>query len=161
MADLDQDYDEQDQAEMFDEDISGDEGFGPAPEMRTFEEMPDVYDVTTAIGDGGREDIALDEDEFEDGVLDDDDLEEDLYETVDEMVDGDDLDSTDDDDLDDLDGVTALASDEVELEYQGDLEDRRGAQASAAHFESRGELDQDEVDDLGYGENSDEEEDNR
>jgi hypothetical protein len=161
MADLDSDFDEQDQSEAFDEDISGDEGFGPSPEMRTFEEMPDVYDVTTALGDGGREDVALDEADFEDGALDDEDLEEDTYEAVDELVNGDDLDSTDDEDLDDLDGVTALASDEVELVYSDDIANRRGAQASAAHFESRGEIDQDEVDDLGYGENSDEEQEDR
>ena len=45
------DYDEQDQAEAFDEDVIGDEGVGPSPDMRVFEELPDVYDVTRALGD--------------------------------------------------------------------------------------------------------------
>lgn len=150
-------YDEQDQSEVFDEDMTDDVDSGPRQhEMKTFEEMPDVIDVTSAAGDGALDDVEMDAADFEDGSLDDEDLEEDAYEFADEEVDGDDLDSTDAEDLDEADGVTARASDEVELVYAGDLYDAAGAKSSAARFESRGELDQDEVDDLGYGEDAEE-----
>lgn len=150
-------YDEQDQSEAFDEDMTDDVDHGPNQhEMKTFEEMPEVFDATSARGDAVDDD-ARDAGDFADGDLDDDDLEEDAYETAPELTDGDDLDATDDDDLDDLDGVSAAPGDEVELVYAGDLLDARGARASAAPFESRGELDQDDVDDLGYGDGADEE----
>lgn len=150
-------YDEQDQSEIFDEDMTDDVDSGPRQhEMKTFEEMPDVVDVTSASGDGFLDDVEMDAADFDEEALDDEDLEEDLYETAPELTDGDDLDATDDVDLDDADGVTARTSDEVELVYAGDLYDAAGAKSSAARFESRGELDQDEVDDLGYGEDAQE-----
>lgn len=148
-------YDEQDQSETFDEDMTDDVDSGPRQhEMKVFEELPDVIDVTAASGDGFLDDAEMDAADFEEGVLDDEDLEEDVYETAASETDGDDLDSTDVPDLDDADGVTARASDEVELIYVGDLYDAAGAKSSAARFESRGELDQDEVDDLGYGDDA-------
>jgi hypothetical protein len=148
-------YDEQDQSEVFDEDMTDDVDSGPRQhEMKTFEEMPDVLDVTSAAGDGVLDDVEMDAADFDESSFGDEDLEEDAYEFVDEEVDGDDLDSTDVESLDDADGVTARASDEVELVYAGDLYDAAGAKSSAARFESRGELDQDEVDDLGYGDDA-------
>jgi hypothetical protein len=51
-TDLSGDYDPQDQSEVFDEDNYSLDGAGDIDsEMRTFEELPDVYDVTTAAGD--------------------------------------------------------------------------------------------------------------
>src|SRR6266436_8038596 len=47
-------------------------------EMRTFEELPDVLDVTQAVGDRDDDEaLALDADEFDEDAIDDDDLEED------------------------------------------------------------------------------------
>jgi hypothetical protein len=67
-----------------------------------------------------------------------------------------------DDDLDDIqtvqeadpDGRVASQSDEVELVYDGLMRNRRGAQASAAHWESR-RLDDHDIEALGYGTDDD------
>lgn len=68
--------DPQDGAEALDEDkLDQDELRG---EMRTFEEMPDVLDVTTAEGDRDDDEaIALDADEFDPDAISDADTEED------------------------------------------------------------------------------------
>lgn len=146
-------FDDQDQSEVFDEDnTEGQDADARSVEYRTFEELPDLLDVTQAEGDA-EEREELDAADFSEDAIDDEDLEEE-----DEVVDDDVYDETDEEDVTDLDaahGVSAGAADEVELEFQGDVDDRRGAQASAAHFESRGELDQDEVEDLGYAEDED------
>lgn len=49
-------------------------------------------------------------------------------------------------------------SDEVELVYDGLMRNRRGAQASAAHWEAR-RLDDDDIESLGYGPDSSPEDD--
>ena len=70
------DADPQDSAEAFDEDT-----LDPAEgrsEMRTFEELPDLLDVTQAEGDRDDDEaLALDADEFDEAAIDDDDTEED------------------------------------------------------------------------------------
>jgi hypothetical protein len=149
------DYDDQDQSEIFDEDnlTENDDG-GRANEFKTFEEMPDVFDVTSKTGDA-RDLDELDAADFSEDAIDDEDLEEE-----DEFVDDDVYDEHDEadvEDRDDRDGVDDLDPAEVELAYSPDMTDRRGAQASAAHFESRGELDDDDVDELGYGDELEEE----
>ncbi len=75
MADLN-DADPQDSAETFDEDtLDPDEERG---EMRTFEELPDLLDVTQADGDRDEDEaLALDADEFDEDAIDDNDTEED------------------------------------------------------------------------------------
>jgi len=50
----------------------------------------------------------------------------------------------------DPDGRVDPRSDEVELVYDGLMRNRRGAQASAAHWEAR-RLDDDDIEALGYG----------
>ncbi|MET3664934.1 hypothetical protein [Caulobacter sp. 1776] len=56
-------WDEQDGAEALDEDVVGKDG-----ELRTFEELPDVLDVTQAEGDADDDDALIGED------LDDDEI---------------------------------------------------------------------------------------
>jgi hypothetical protein len=78
-ADLDNafgDADPQDGAEALDEtNLSLDEEID---EMRTFEELPDVLDLTRADGDRDDDEaLALDADEFDPDAIDDADLEED------------------------------------------------------------------------------------
>jgi hypothetical protein len=70
------DAEPQDTAEAFDEDtLDPDE---ERSEMRTFEELPDLLDVTQAEGDRDDDEaIALDADEFDEDALDDADTEED------------------------------------------------------------------------------------
>jgi hypothetical protein len=84
----DPDFDSQDQAEVFDESMTvggeGDVSLGgesPLPigeDMRTFEEMPDVYDVTSRRGDRDPdEEVALDADEFQLDAIEDEDGDDD------------------------------------------------------------------------------------
>jgi hypothetical protein len=57
MTDISGDWDDQTQSETFDEDTQAlDEQGGPAAEMKTFEEMPDVRDYTAAAGDASDDD---------------------------------------------------------------------------------------------------------
>jgi len=79
MPDVNDAFDEadpQDGAEALDEtNYDGSEGAG---EMRTFEELPDVLDVTQAVGDRDDDEaLALDADEFDEQAIDDGDTEED------------------------------------------------------------------------------------
>ena len=129
-------YDEQDQSEVFDEDnLDPADAGAPTNEFRTFEEIPDVLDVTHADGDEDDDlDLAADADEFS--------------EEEDEVVR---TDGYDDNDLDDLQGVDDQAGDEATLVYVGDVENLKGPQGSAAHFEPRRELSDDDVEALGYG----------
>ncbi|MBU2167852.1 MAG: hypothetical protein KKF88_08445 [Alphaproteobacteria bacterium] len=54
----------------------------------------------------------------------------------------------------DPDGQVDSRPDEVELVYDGLMRNRRGAQASAAHWEAR-RLDDDDIEALGYGPDDD------
>jgi hypothetical protein len=139
----------QDQSEIFDEDNV--EGVDALQEGSTFEEIPDVYDSTRRVGDA--EDLGeFDAADFDEDLVDDEDLDEE-----DEVIDEDVYDETDEEDVvdpDQLDRVAARGGDEVDLEYEG----RRGARSGAGGYEARGELDQDDLEDLGYGAELEEEE---
>lgn len=156
MTDLDGDWDPQDQAEVLDEDNQSLDGAGDAnAEFRTFEELPDVYDVTTAIGDKDEQSAEfLDEADFDEELIDDEDLEvdEDSPDEVEVYADNDDAfeDVDAEDDPDARDGVAALAGDEVELEYAGDMYDLEHARSSAKPFESTRELSDADLVELGY-----------
>jgi hypothetical protein len=145
---------DQDQSEIFDEDnVEGVDALQQGGS--TFEEIPDVYDSTQKVGDA--EDLGeFDAADFDEDQVDDEDLEEE-----DEVVDEDAYDETDEEDVVDpdlLDRVAARGGDEVDLEYQPDVDGRRGARSGAGSYEARGELDRDDLDDLGYGAKADEEE---
>lgn len=142
------DHDPQDQSEVFDEDMTDDVDSGPHQhEMKTFEEMPDVLDVTRRVGDGLDADRPLDEAEFSEDDLEDEDMEDEY------VVGGESLNAS----SDDYGVESPEIDDEAPLESVEDIENRRGAQASAAHFESRGELSEEDLVDLGYRDNTDEE----
>lgn len=139
MIEVDTDgYDEQDQSEAFDETHLDDEGDGDIP----FDLAPDVMDVTHADGDEDLEDV--DEDDLTSARGVDEDADDDRLADAPDASAG-----LDDDDLDDP--AAALEGDEVELAYTGAIDELRGAQSSAAHFEPRAELADDDVADLGYG----------
>jgi hypothetical protein len=136
--------DDQDQSEVFDEDNSdASETGGVTNEFRTFEEMPDVLDVTSADGDGedfDEDDQEIDEELGADGVEPDADGQ---Y-------------GADGSRINELDlGADEPGDGEVELVYSGLMEDARGAQASAAHWEAK-TLSDDDIEDLGYGPEGDE-----
>jgi hypothetical protein len=131
------DYDEQDQAEVYDETHLDDEGDGEF----LLDEADSVLDVTQADGDA-------DEDEFDEDDIDiDGELALDGIEAEADAllgVDGEKLNQSDA-------GSNGLqADDEVELVYAGLMENERGAQASAAHWEAKNLSDED-IADLGYG----------
>lgn len=104
-------YDEQDGAEAFDE-ANLDDRDGVA-EMRTFEEMPDLFDATSAVGDrDDDEGRALDASDFDEDEFDEDDLEEDdeldyhaAADDREEEADGFDEDQIEPDSIDGLDEV--------------------------------------------------------
>ena len=159
------DHDEQDQAEVFDEDVMLDSGQGPTPDMMTFEELPDVYDVTQALGDADIDEVhgAQDADELDDEELEalgddlayDDDAEDDTLadDLEDEPEDTAVYDDDEDEDLDTADGITAVRADEAELEYVENLDDTTSnAGRAARHLESRGELSDADLEELGYKE---------
>src|SRR4051794_13079222 len=86
--DSDDDFDPQDQAEALDESmtvggegdsaLAGDSPLSIGEDMRTFEELPDVLDLTQALGDRDEDEaLALDADEFDEAAFDDADTEED------------------------------------------------------------------------------------
>lgn len=153
MTDVDGDFDPQDGAEVLDESNLTEAG----TDMVTFEEIEDdhVADLTQLIGDTGeQEEEALDEDEITDADLDvdDEDLEEDedSPSEVSDFVPGESAALDDLDDVDTVDGVAALESDEVELEYAGDLNDLENAESGAQDLEADGELSDEDLQELGY-----------
>jgi hypothetical protein len=137
MADIDNDFDDQDQSETFDETHIDDEGDGDL----LLDEAGGVLDVTQADGDA-------DEDDFDE---DDQDLEDDLGAAgieaeADALLGADGFPLTKiDSESDDLTG-----KDEVELVFTGLMRNERGAQASAGHWESK-RLSDDDIAELGYG----------
>lgn len=136
MPDIDNGSDDQDQAETFDETHLDDEGNGEF----LLDEADSVLDVTQADGDADDEDF--DED--------DQDLDDDLGSAGIE-AEADALLGADGFPLNKIDGESdgQRGEDEVELVYSGLMENERGAQASAGHWESKS-LSDDDIADLGY-----------
>ena len=145
MPDTDTGLDEQDQSEVFDEDNFDPADAGaPTNEFKTFEELPDVLDVTQAEGDA-------DDEEFDEDDLDlDEELSAEGVEPDADPLFGADAARVSDQDL----GADQPGEDEVELVYAGLMEDVKGAQASAAHWESK-RLSDDDIEDLGYADKGD------
>ena len=144
MAEMD-DYqpDEQDQSEVFDEDnLDAAEGGAPDNDFKTLEDIPEVFDVTQAVGDAGE---------------DEEDEESDQADLAGELgADGVDPEADERYGFDrpkvsalDAESDGGRAGDEVELVYTGLMRNVKGAQASAAHWESR-RLADDDIDELGY-----------
>jgi len=133
----DMDYqDDQGQAEVFDETHLDDEGEGDL----LLDEADQILDVTQADGDADEEPFDEDDLDIDDQLaLDGIEREADALLGMDgEKINQSDADSND-----------LAAQDEIELVYSGLMENDRGAQASAAHWESR-RLDDDDLEQLGY-----------
>ncbi|WP_312781856.1 hypothetical protein [Brevundimonas sp.] len=136
------DFDAQDQAEVYDETHIDDEGEGEL----SLDEIDDVLDVTQADGDA--DDEAFDEDDLDldrNLALDGVEAEADALLGLDSIR----LSEAD------ANGEVGSAPDEVELVYAGLMRNQRGAQASAAHWEAK-RLSDDDIEDLGYGPDSEE-----
>ncbi|KQY83760.1 MULTISPECIES: hypothetical protein [unclassified Brevundimonas] len=135
--------DDQEQSEVYDETHIDDEGDGDI----LLDEADPVLDVTQADGDA-------DEEEFDEDQLDD--LDE-IQGASGIEAEADALLGIDGERLTEIDGESAggRGPDEVELVYSGLMENARGAQASAAHWEAR-RLSDDDIAGLGYGPDGDE-----
>ena len=144
MADIDNTPDEQDQSEAFDETHLDDEGDAEF----LLDEADSVLDVTQADGDADEEDF--DEDDLD---LDDELGASGIEAEADALlgVDGSRVNQID------AESDGQRGEDEVELVYSGLMENERGAQASAAHWEAK-TLSDDDIADLGYGPDSDKQE---
>ena len=145
MPDLDDYSDDQEQSEVFDETHIDDEGDGDI----LLDEADPVLDVTQADGDA-------DEEAFDEDAEEDDDLDEELGASGIE-AEADALLGVDGERLTEIDGESTggRGPDEVELVYSGLMRNSRGAQASAAHWEAK-RLSDDDISDLGYGPDADE-----
>jgi hypothetical protein len=143
MPERDDYSDDQEQSEVYDETHIDDEGDGDI----LLDEADPVLDVTQADGDADEEEF--DEDE-------EDDLDE-IQGASGIEAEADALLGVDGERLTEIDGESAggRGPDEVELVYSGLMENARGAQASAAHWEAK-TLSDDDIADLGYGPDGDE-----
>ena len=153
--------DDQDVAEVFDEDNTNIESHrqGRADDALQFEDIPDVYDVTTKVGDDDDDEGEIGEDMDDDEIVaasadgDEDDEEDDDLKgrfgeggSAEDPDDENDLGPNDPDLDDDIDKADPH---EVELTYAGDLMDVAGAGSSAADMESDA-LSDDDLRDLDY-----------
>lgn len=131
MPDIDGEWDGQDQSEVFDEDNQELDGNG---EVRTFQDLPDVMDVTQALGDADDEDALIAEELDDDEIIaleadiEDVDLEP-VYEEDDEILD---------------------ASNEAELEFMGDMDEAPDIDYRDASAMESDRVDDDDLDELGY-----------
>ena len=143
MPEIDGYSDDQEQSEVYDETHIDDEGDGDI----LLDEADPVLDVTQADGDA-------DEEEFDEDV--EDDLDE-IQGASGIEAEADALLGIDCERLTEIDGESAggRGPDEVELVYSGLMENARGAQASAAHWEAK-TLSDDDIAGLGYGPDGDE-----
>ncbi len=151
MPDVQDGYDDQAGAEAFDEtNLDDDQDLG---EMRTFEELPDLLDLTTAEGDRDDDEGVA---EFDEAAFDEDNPEEDdelHYRTM----------ATDDDEDDDAFDENQVEPDSIEgLDEVADAELVTGGEDDFTNFQSKGLSDED-LERMGYarGGAPDEAENNR
>jgi len=147
------DADSQDGAETMDESVLDEnEELG---EMRTFEELPDLLDVTRADGDRDDDEaLALDADEFDEEAIDDSETGEDdeLNYRAATAEREDDLDGLGDEDSFEEDALNVATSIEGLDEEVADADLATGGEDDFSNFQSRG-LSDDDLQDMGYSEN--------
>jgi hypothetical protein len=148
----DPEFDSQEQSEAFDEDnLQG----GETDERRTFEELPDVEDLTQAEGDSDEDEaLALDASEFDPEAVGDADLEEDdelAYRAATEERE-DELDGLGPEDGFDED---RLARGDIEgLDQVRDADAAEGGEDDVTDFQST-DLTDDDLKNMGYAEDRD------
>jgi hypothetical protein len=153
MPDRPDGFDDQDSAEALDETmLDENEGLG---EMRTFEELPELFDVTRADGDRDDDEaVALDADEFDEDAIGDSDTEEDdeldYHAATQERED--DLDGLGDADGFDEDAMDTASSIEGLDEEVADAGLVSGGEDDYSNFQSRN-LNDEDLQRMGYSEN--------
>lgn len=152
-------FDPQDQAETFDESnlVGGERPggmrtFGEADDMATFEELPDVLDITQAAGDRDEDEaLSLDAAEFDEEAVGDTDFEEDdeLHYAAATEEREDDLDGLGPEDAFDED---RLSAGEIEgMEEVRDAGEVEGGEDDFTDFQAR-KIDDEDLKILGYAE---------
>lgn len=142
MPDVQDGYDDQAGAEAFDEtNLDDDQDLN---EMRTFEELPDLLDLTTAEGDrDDDEGVALDASEFDEAAFDEDDPAEDdelHYRAV----------AADDEEEDDAFDEDQVEPDSIDgLDEVADAALVSGGEDDFTNFQSKGLSDED-LERMGY-----------
>jgi hypothetical protein len=147
------DAEPQDSAEALDETVLDEnEDLG---EMRTFEELPELFDVTRADGDRDDDEaLALDAAEFDADAIADDDAEEDNeldYRAATQERE-DDIDGLGDEDGFDEDAMDVASSIEGLDEEVADADLVSGGEDDVSNFQSRN-LSDDDLERMGYSEN--------
>ena len=143
------DIDPQDAAEAYDETHLNED----AAEFSTLEELPEVFDATTARGDA-RDVDEVDEADLDPEALDDEDLEDDeddddaLRDDLEDQPEDDDLD--DEDDLDSEDAVDQLDWDEADVENVADVDEVTDPDDEDADEYESPELSDEDLKELGY-----------
>jgi hypothetical protein len=139
--------DEQDLAEVFDEANLDDDA-----EFVTLEEMPDLYDVTSALGDA-RETKAVDAADLDPEGLDEEDLEddEDVDGDLDDDLEDDKEDRASDEDADE-DAIDRLERDEADVENVADVDEVTDPDDEDADEYESEDLSDEDLQDLGYKE---------
>ena len=145
-------FEEQDQSEVFDEDNQALDGAGgPGADFKTLEEIPNVIDVTTAVGDADDDATLIGEEMDDDEIVDleadaeladieDDELAARMPEASRQAIDR----------RDEIDGVDKTQdADEVELIYAGDLNSASDEEADPSILEAD-RLGDDAIEALGY-----------
>ena len=147
MPELDDYQDDQEQSEVFDETHIDDEGDGDI----LLDEADPVLDVTQADGDADEDETDPDAEAGPDADLDDELGASGVEAEADALL------GVDGERLTEIDGESSglRGPDEIELVYSGLMRNSRGAQASAAHWEAK-RLSDDDISDLGYGPDGDE-----
>lgn len=162
--DADSDFHPQDQSEVFDESnvvggegdsaLGGESPVSPASDMRTFEELPDVEDVTQVLGDrDDDEGLALDVADFDEDAIGELDFEEDQeldYRASTEEHE-DDLDGLGPEDGFNEDRIDARSDVEGLGEEVADADAVTGGEDDFTNFQSKA-LDDDDLQRLGYAE---------
>ena len=148
------DADDQDNAETVDESMLDEDEEGG--DMRTFEEMPDLLDVTQAQGDRDDDEaVAMNASEFDEDAIDpDSETEEDdelNYRAATEERE-DDLDGLGDEDTFDEDALDMASSIEGLDEEIADADLATGGEDDVTDYQARDVSDQD-LQDMGYSEN--------
>jgi hypothetical protein len=161
------DWQGQEQAEAFDEDNASLDGAGDSSaDMKTLEEMPDVYDVTSAAGDADDDAALIAEDLDDDEIIqlqadadatdiEDDELARRMPEAFDDDSRGigemEEVLHAEEGLLDAKDRrLTKGSQDEVELQYAGDLADVARAERTATALEAE-EVSDEDLARLDYG----------
>ncbi len=145
--------DSQDGAEALDETMLDEDGGLGA--MRTFEELPELLDLTRADGDRDDDEaLALDADEFDEDAIAEDDTEEDdeLNYRAATQEREDDIDGLGEEDSFNEDAMNVATSIEGLDEEVADASLVSGGEDDVSYFQSKGLSDED-LQDMGYSEN--------